>query len=302
MRSRVAIYATVVRRIHGHVPLAPVAGQQHNWRVATKRHDNVSYLADESYFRLSGAIRAVAGIVIFELARSGQNAHVITRNFVARASTTLVSIESLWRSNAFAECWSLHRTLVDRLFHLHVLAKEDAFQAFDDWSYVQQFEAKNAALSDPEIAPKLVSDFWKPNPTQKARYEQIKRTGARWRRPRAEDAAKSLNVPFLYKFGYDFASTHVHPMANDGEEEFKRLTGLGDPPNLEYRVVLHNSILAFSLLVNEALIASRLEWHKTIHECIEASRKALQGDFSPSEKAFPAFVARGPEGPWSNLA
>ena len=45
-----------------------------------------------------------------------------------------------------------------------------------------------------------------------------------WQRPKAEEVAKQLNMRFLYRFGYDFGSTHVHPMANDGQQDFFTIT------------------------------------------------------------------------------
>jgi hypothetical protein len=239
---------------------------------------------------------------MFELARSSKKRHVVTRNFLGRGKKTLEAIKMLWHAQAYGDCWSLHRTLIDRLFHLHVLGRDQSFEVFDDWSFIQQYEARNSVLSDPEMRPKLDLSFWKPRTEDKARYARLKLSGVSWSRPKAEDAAKSFGYPFFYKYGYDFASTHVHPMANDGEAEFKRATGLGVPADFETQVILHNSILAYIVLLQEALIAAQLGWNNHILNFLKAAHRALSGRLDEYKIAFVKFAAIGPSGPWSNLA
>ena len=48
---------------------------------------------------------------------------------------------------------------------------------------------------------------------------------------------------FLYRFGYDYASTHVHPMANDGEADFEVLISPPGAAKLPDETVVRNSIL-----------------------------------------------------------
>ena len=132
--------------------------------------DNSFYLPESEYLTLVDSIGMVATIAMFELARSPLKSHQITRNFLGRAKGTLDAIKTLWQSQAYSDCWSLHRTLIDRLFHLHVLGRDQSFEAFDDWSFVQMYEARNAVRSDPDMKPKLVESFWRPQEEDKERY------------------------------------------------------------------------------------------------------------------------------------
>jgi len=250
---------------------------------------------------LIDALGVVSTLVTFELANSATKAHNITRNFIARGKKTLDSIRLLWQTQAYSDCWSLHRTLIDRLFHLHVLGRDDSFEAFDGWSFVQQYEARNAVMSDREKAPKLVRKFWTPTDEQKARYRKLKDGAVKWERPKAEAAARSLGLPFLYKYGYDFASTHVHPMANDGEEEFKRATGLGEQPSLEYRVILHNSVLAQVVLVQEAIRVVGVKWNPMLPDFLDAALEALLGKPERYKLIFLKIGATAGVARWSDL-
>ena len=73
--------------------------------------------------------------------------------------------------------------------------------------------------------------------------------------------SKEAHISPLYDYGYDFASMHVHPMANDGLEDFYAITKLEPKPYFpSYIAVLHNSLLVGCLLVNEALNQSDFGW------------------------------------------
>lgn len=88
----------------------------------------------------------------------------------------------------------------------------------------------------------------------KLRIKSLSKNPPKWRRPKAGDVAMSMNLSFLYKYGYDFASTYVHPMANDGDQDFYTLTKLKPTPPFPDQIsVLSNSILVGSLILQEAL-------------------------------------------------
>lgn len=84
-----------------------------------------------------------------------------------------------------------------------------------------------------------------------------------------------MNLGFLYRFGYDYASTHVHPMAGDGEVDF---TTLISPPHalaLPDATVVRNSILVQSMLVQEALNVSKLRWRAIVYDFLDQIRVFL---------------------------
>lgn len=176
------------------------------------------YLSVEQCKEAADALHVLSGILLFEYARHNEASarNLITRNFIARADTMVRGIFELWEITDYGDCWVLHRCLLDRLFHLHALNDRNQFDSFEDWSFKMQFDAANRVRSDPDLTEQqhaLVNNL---TVEQKTRYRQLSERTPEWRRPKAEDVAKSMDLMFLYRYGYDFASQHVHPMANDG--------------------------------------------------------------------------------------
>ena len=103
-----------------------------------------------------------------------------------------------------------------------------------------------------------------------------------WRRPKAEDVAKHLGMRFLYSYGYDYASTHVHPMANDGILDFFIITKLKRAQDFpDQRVLLSNTVLTGSMIVQQALNASTLAWRVLLFDFLDELRRCLEaGDMT----------------------
>ncbi|HEX8684547.1 MAG TPA: hypothetical protein VF707_19675, partial [Ardenticatenaceae bacterium] len=99
---------------------------------------------------------------------------------------------------------------------------------------------------------------------------------------------------FLYKFGYDYASTHVHPMANDGEEDFLRVTGLAGDPDIDQRVLLHNSILIQLLLIQQGLNASELQWRALVYDFLDHGVEFLESGSKRYGLTVFKIVGQGP--------
>ena len=235
------------------------------------------HLSAEQYTEAADALHTLSGMLLLEFARHNETAatrDLIVRNFIARADTMVRGIFRLWEIKDYGDCWIIHRTLLDRLFHLHALNVHDQFDAFDDWSFKMQYEAANLLRSDPELkgqVRELVDDL---TTEQKMRYQ---RHAPNWRRPKAEDVAGAMDLSFLYKYGFDFASQHVHPMANDGQEDFFNITHLEPKPNFPNpTMVLSNSILAASLISQEALNASTLSWRRVVYDAVDGIRDFLR--------------------------
>jgi hypothetical protein len=221
--------------------------------------------------------------------------NVIIRNTVARSSTSLVSVHYLTQHQHGGDCWAIFRTMTDRLFHLHWIGEHDEFEAFEEWSFIRQYEAQKRALSD-SMVRRHRGAVSKPTVEQKARYKKLMQTPPQWTRPKPEDAARSLGLPFLYKYGYDFASTHVHPMANDGEDEFGLLCGTGTSGSLE--LVVENAILVHTLILQEALNRSSLRWARIVYDFVEAARSGIAQD-SGYNDILVKLMAAGPTFQWS---
>jgi len=263
--------------------------------------DSRHYLELVEYDEIVETVRDFSALLIFEFASHPPNVRDrIIRNFVARGAITLQSIQRLYHLSHYSDCWALFRSLTDRYFHLHALAENDEFEVFEEWSFVKQYEAQNRALSDPEFGPTLNKALAEPSAEQKLRYSALKAKKPRWTRPNAEEVAKSLDLTFLYRFGYDYSSTQVHPMANDGEMEFFLLTGLKSiSPEMDQRVLLNNSILIHSLLLQKALNVSTFRWRSLIYDFVEQVREALSGNLMPYRLTFIKIAQAGHEFRWS---
>jgi len=123
----------------------------------------------------------------------------ITCNFVSRAAVSLRGIIALWQVHDYQDCWVAYRCLLDRLFHLHFLNRTDSFKEFADWSFLQQYHARNAIRSSPLFKDKIDPDFFRDSEADKARAKALSEDPPEWTRPGAETEARDMNLEFLYK-------------------------------------------------------------------------------------------------------
>jgi len=80
-------------------------------------------------------LRLFYGVVLLSYSRNADTRRDVTiRNFIARGMACLESIFLVWDAGSEQDAWILHRTLLDRLFHLHALAEANDFAAFEDFS------------------------------------------------------------------------------------------------------------------------------------------------------------------------
>lgn len=181
-------------------------------------------------------------------------------NFVARGMTCLESVFLVWKFGSEQDAWILHRALVDRLFYLDHLIRHDLFEDFERHSFIEVFEEHQAFLDDQVVNHKASPEFVAKHESERARYQQLKGSRSKWKRPVAVKMAKAMKLDFLYPYAYQYASGHVHPMAEDGTEDFKRLTLIGSTSDTLSVMVVENSVHAQCLLVQTALRGSRMEW------------------------------------------
>jgi hypothetical protein len=221
-------------------------------------------------------LRVYCGIVLLSFAQHGQGLReTIARNFVARGMSCTQSIFKVWKAGSEQDAWILHRSLLDRLLHLHYLGETDGFSDFDEFSFLSMYEARQRLLLDPNMKSKVPASLQELQRANQARYDLIAAKKSRWRRPKAEDVAKAMDLWFLYRFGYDFASKHVHPMSGDGEADFTTLTAPPHAFTLPDATVVRNSILVQSMLVQEALKVSKMRWHAIVYAFLEQIREFL---------------------------
>lgn len=213
------------------------------------------------------------GVVALSFAKYGQDLReTIIRNFIARGMSCTKSIFAVWKAGSEADAWILHRTLLDRLFHLHQLAKTDSFSEFDEFSFRAMYEARLNLLSDPLMKAKAPADLKELQKVTKSRYDSIVAGRPKWQRPKAEDVAKEMDMGFLYRFGYHYASMYVHPMATDGQDDYARLVAPPRSLALPDPTVIANTILVQSMLVQEGLNVSRLRWRAIVYDFLDQIR------------------------------
>ena len=187
----------------------------------------------EEYKAAAETFAVLTGQFLFDFGDSPGNVkNQIIKNFIARSIKSVRSLIVLWELGDIQGCWILHRCLVDRFFHLVELGRTKSFETFDDWSFMRQFKAQERVRSDPSCKDLLDSPLFKPTPEQRTRCANLAKSPPQWHHPNAEDVAKRLKLPFLYWYSYDYASTHIHPRANDGWEDFYDITKLEPRPGL----------------------------------------------------------------------
>ncbi len=188
-------------------------------------------------------------------------------------------------------------TPLDRLFHLRHLQQNDEFEVFEAWSFLEQYNAVNRVRSDTEFSGALASKLFSLTPEQKERARSLAKNPPVWQRPKGEDAAKALDMRFLYRFGYDFGSTHVHPMANDGQQDFYTITKLEPAPDFpDHRCVLSNTLLVATMLVQQGLNASTLSWRALVYDFLDDIRRLLDigvEDYKLSFMKLSAMIEQG---------
>jgi len=264
-----------------------------------QKTDN-QYLDMDSIKEVIETLDVFATIVLFSLGQHGKGVKdTIIKNFIARSIVSLKGILRLYEEKDYHDCWILHRCILDRLFHLNALAKDDSFDLFEKWSLKQQYEFKNKVRSDPEFRNKVIPGYFDDMEKNKVRYLEICKENPKWNRPKAEKIAKEMNLDFLYKYGYDYASTFIHPMANDGDADFYRQTRQGtDDMFQDQRVVLNNSCLVVTLLIQEGLNVSSLQWRVIVYDFLSNCRKFLQNG---AKDYLTTFLKIGSLGPDINL-
>lgn len=246
-------------------------------------------LSDDDCELIRAALKLISSAVLFEFAREPRGIREgILGNLVARAQRVLDGVFALWALRDYQDCLVLFRCLLERYFLLVDLWENDSFELFEEWSFLEQFKAVQRVLGDESVDTGREDLFVPPTPEQKRRATQLFRHPPQWRRPKAEDVAKRQGLWFLYTYGYDQASAHVHPMASDGMEDFYLLTGLIPAPAFpDQSSVLRNTLLLDTMIVQDAMNASRMRWMQVVWDALDDVRKFMADD----EKDLTAQVA-----------
>jgi hypothetical protein len=222
------------------------------------------------------AFRIYSGTVLLAFAAEGKTLReAIARNFLARGMSCTQSIFAAWAAGREQDAWILFRALIDRLVHLHYLDKTDGFSDFFEYSFVKMYEGRHQLLCDPDMRVKVTASLKNQQKADEEKYRLLSKKEPRWHRPNPEDVLKEMNLGFIYRFGYDYGSMHMHPMSGDGESDFTRLTTPDGAVILPDATVVRNSILLQSMLVQEALNISKMLWHSGVYDFLDHVGKFL---------------------------
>lgn len=231
--------------------------------------------------KVGAAVTKVASLILGELSRrSGDSIEVrIIANVVARSIRTAHSIILLCDSGDVQSAWVLHRTLVERLFHLAHLSSTNTYTEFERWSFFEQAKRQKKSLSDPLFRDRVRGPEYQLTESQEKRFAQMLKQPPKWKRAQPEDMAKHMGIKFIYDYAYDFASMQIHPMANDGEIDL--IAPHADETYLQTKgLVIDNSLLALTLLLQEAMNARPLNWCRAAYAAVDAVRRYIH---DPSE-------------------
>ena len=273
-------------------------------RETTVQVNKVNGFDQQEYEMAIGALRGFTIVTLFSLTKTteGNLKDHIIRNFIARGAECLDSILSLWKLGRYDDCTVLQRAHTDRVIHLIDLIERDGFAEFERWSFRRQFEMVDRALSDPRIQSKIgpvaLRNARELHRERRIRFNQEPESN--WHRPDHKEVAKQIEFPLLYRLGYDYPSTEVHPMADDGEESFYRLISaeaelksFGD-----HFVVLHNTFASQIYLVIKGLNACNVVWEDLVGSFLSQLFSFLESGSKNYMATFVAITGRGSDYVW----
>ena len=272
-----------------------------------------SFLSSGDYKTAKEYLKKFSAIVLHWSAMQAvrETKEDIIWNFIARGTVCLDSIFLLWEMENFQDCWILQRALFDRYIHLKDLTENNEFEEFGRWSFQKQFEDADVFLSDPKITGKLTSEELKKargiHKERRKRYNREQKSP--WRRPKSEEVTKRSDQLILHRIGYNFPSTQVHPMADDGVYDFFRLVGCRHPVSHDtlgwaheiygdIRLILHNSLLYMICLVQTGLESSDLKWKDFVFQFYEEVLDFLDSRKTDYVSTYQDALSLGPDSSW----
>ena len=126
-----------------------------------QQNDAINHSDSESFSQALETLRIFCGMILLDFSRhsSGGLRDEIIRGFIARGMTCMDSIFHVWQHGSNEDAWTLHRALLDRLFHLHYLAEKNTFEAFEKYTFLKNYEARRKLLSEKEMLDKFSNNI-----------------------------------------------------------------------------------------------------------------------------------------------
>jgi hypothetical protein len=139
---------------------------------------------------------------------------------------------------------ALYRLLIERYFYLIYLKNSNSYQEFSDWSFMKTYEARNKMRCKTEFMDKETRKILVDKIETTKKYQRLKDEIKSWKEPRIKDIAIESKQDFLYDFGYELASSFVHPRADEGYMDKHRI--VKDEFNTKrLEQILHNTTLIY---------------------------------------------------------
>jgi len=194
--------------------------------------------------------------ILLKIAGKDQNRRdYYLRNSLAKATTLIISIDLLYSQGLISEGWSLYRNLIDRLIYIYYLMDNDLFEIFESTTKINVYEYNNTVKADELMVKKIKDDIFNATKDQANDYKNEKNKKLKFIKPDPKSVLKGKHLDFVYKYGYDYASSRVHPNFDDGLFEFHSLTGLKPNPynRFDNSLLIQDSILIYSVLSKEIM-------------------------------------------------
>jgi len=197
-------------------------------------------------------------------------------NFLSRASATTKSMMHLYDLNDYSSFMILLRIVIERILYLGHLELTNAYEEFEKDTIWERHRQLHRIKSDADMVRKAGSQFKTAYQISHLLVKNIKRMfGSKKGLPyHAETSAKQMKLDFLYTYGYEVASSYVHPMADEGSQELEELIAntvrsLGS----EKASLLQNACFALLLLVRYSVKYSSMAWDSRYSSFVDAMMK-----------------------------
>lgn len=237
---------------------------------------------NEDYLELVSNLQKLIRIILLEIRGEVRElTDILFLYSLARACVQIDSIFRLWDVEHYSDSLILYRTQVERLLTLHYLIDTKTIQEFDDWSFIENYENRNKAKSNPEHKQFLTKEFWTESRKRIEKYQRLKKEKTQWKRPnfsQLEEIAKKHDLLFLFKYGYRYASGFVHPLSSDGEEEFELVTGIPSRNKKEHDTtpIINNSVVVLIFIIELALNETSFEWNEYVFKVLSSSKDFIE--------------------------
>jgi hypothetical protein len=237
---------------------------------------------------LSADIVAVGKMMLWEygnqdeLNTPGHLKEKISLCWLSRTLRQLEAVEILVRGGYHADGWISFRSLLERyLLYTHLCAMNE-FEVFDDWCFKQRHEGAMRVKSNAmlQTKPEVMQHKFSENETERYRRVLADERVRKWKRPKMEEVSRRVEMKFLYDAGYDFASGYVHPVADDGNDDYFIL--MNRPHEIHDdntpQILVRNAQLVTTLHMQEFMNQPGLNWRRVVYDLIDAIRHKIGGE------------------------